>query len=182
MNRALSKTCESCKKQYAPLSNAQRRCLCCRQQICAGCSTRFVGKRYSSSIRSHAFCSSECFYKNRGRFHQSWNKGKHLHYKVWNDGKKLPGGSAHPTWKGGRYKTQGYVYVYVPDHPRIQKRPYVFEHILVAESKLKRYLKHGEVVHHINRIRDDNRPENLEVMTRAEHAMHHDPRGWRHVH
>jgi len=39
----------------------------------------------------------------------------------------------------------------------------VFEHILVAEALLRRYLVEGESVHHINGIRDDNRPENLEL-------------------
>jgi len=39
----------------------------------------------------------------------------------------------------------------------------VFEHILVAEELLRRYLVLGETVHHTNGIRDDKRPENLEL-------------------
>ena len=72
-------------------------------------------------------------------------------------------------WKGGRtIHKAGYVMVRVPDHPRAKKSPYVFEHILVAERILGRYLEPGESVHHRNGVRDDNRPENLELWIRPQ--------------
>ena len=58
--------------------------------------------------------------------------------------------------------------VRAPDHPRARKSPYIFEHILVAEELLGRYLEPGESVHHRNGVRDDNRPENLELWTRPQ--------------
>jgi hypothetical protein len=53
--------------------------------------------------------------------------------------------------------------VRAPEHPRAVSGPY--EHILVAEELLGRYLLDGENVHHRNGVRDDNRPENLELWT-----------------
>ena len=58
--------------------------------------------------------------------------------------------------------------VYAPGHPRAKSSPYVFEHILVAEEMLGRYLMHEETIHHRNGVRDDNRPENLELWTRPQ--------------
>ena len=78
---------------------------------------------------------------------------------------------SNANWKGGRTRHKaGYVMVRAPAHPRVKKSPYVFEHILIAEELLGRYLEPGESVHHRNGVRDDNRPENLELWTRPQPA------------
>lgn len=62
--------------------------------------------------------------------------------------------------------------VYMPDHPRakVNRKPYVQEHVLVMEQTLSRYLLPGENVHHKNGVRNDNRPENLELWAVAQPA------------
>lgn len=76
---------------------------------------------------------------------------------------------------GGHEKkrTDGYIKVYVPDHPNCTSDGYVMKHILVVERMIGRHLTKDECVHHINHIRDDNRPENLKLMTKAEHMSMH---------
>jgi len=55
------------------------------------------------------------------------------------------------------------------DHPRAKaNNGYVFEHILVMESSLGRFLVEGETVHHLNGQRDDNRLENLELWAKPQ--------------
>ena len=51
-------------------------------------------------------------------------------------------------WKGGRSKHKaGYVMLRIPDHPRAGTSGYVFEHILVMERVLGRYVLPDESVH-----------------------------------
>ena len=76
-------------------------------------------------------------------------------------------GNLNGNWKGGKTRHQkGYVMRNMPEHPRANtSKMYVFEHILVMEDYLGRYLDVGEMIHHKNCIKDDNRIENLELWT-----------------
>lgn len=73
------------------------------------------------------------------------------------------------------YSKMGKYYcTYAPGHHRATKEGYVYVHILVAEEKLGRKLKKGEVVHHVDENKLNNDPDNLIVFkTNADHAAYH---------
>lgn len=86
-------------------------------------------------------------------------------------------GVDHHLWTGGRFITRyGYVKVYARDHPQADTKGYYWEHRLVMERMLGRLLRKDEFVHHKNEVKDDNRPENLELMSKAEHNAEHAPK------
>jgi len=138
---------------------------------CKLCGKKFVA--FASVIRKGygIFCSPSC----RSKFN---NTGKPMNEKT----KKAMAqarshklhGKGNPMWKGGKIiHSAGYIWIYMPKHPLADKRKYVFEHRLVMEKKLGRYLTEDEVVHHKNQIKTDNRIPNLIVMSKSEHMRLH---------
>jgi len=103
------------------------------------------------------------------------SKGKPaLHTSVRN---RLQLGSKHPCWKGGKYVDHhGYVMVNVR-YGRSGKKSgwynYRKEHVVVMERKLGRALTKGEVVHHIDGDKTNNKLSNLWLTTYAGHRKAH---------
>lgn len=98
-------------------------------------------------------------------------------------GKRAPNYKDRPT-------ANGYIFRHVAGHPFANAKGLLQEHRLVAEEHLRErfpgspflvrvdgvaYLRPEIDVHHINEIKDDNRVENLQPMTKAQHiAIHRD--------
>lgn len=116
----------------------------------------------SGQLRSHWLCKCDC-----GNTHiVSTNVLRNKDYtrSCGCDFARLKRGKDHYAWKGGRSKApNGYIRLNMPEHPNAMVNGQVLEHIFVMGRTIGRPLLLGESVHHLNGIKDDNRPENLEL-------------------
>lgn len=136
----------------------KRRCVHCKKEFLL--SPR-LGINWAKKTNRGRFCGQNCYFLYR--------KGKRFSIKS-EFSKEKTKGETHPRWKGGKEITKyGYVKIYLPGHPRVHKNK-VFEHIFVMEKHLGRYLKKGEVVHHIDRNKVNNNISNL--MLFPTHSAH----------
>ena len=181
MSRRITKLCRWCAKEFSlPPCRDWRDHYCstgCGREhrtylakeldrICVICGSAYRSRR-SLELRT---CSPQCAgIRLRGRKQRPEEIRNRLEswYRNGNAERlRAKRGPAHPQFKG-RKVSDGYVWIWT------EARGYIQEHRLVAEQTIGRKLGSDEVVHHKNEIRDDNRPENLVVMTRAEHMEEH---------
>lgn len=109
-------------------------------------------------VTSRAQRCRSCEGKNK------WNLGK-IHSPL------LIRGENHPNRTGIRHKdSHGYILVYKPNHPRANNHGCVFEHILVWEEAHGKPLPEGWIIHHLNGVQADNRPQNLAGMSTTKHS------------
>ena len=88
--------------------------------------------------------------------------------------------SGENSWNfhGYRRRTpKGYIALYMPEHPSAGADGCVFEHRYVIEKALGYTLPDGFDIHHINGKKDDNRIDNLVVMTHKAHTILHNKEG-----
>lgn len=75
--------------------------------------------------------------------------------------------------KGYATTGNGYKLLLAKQHPNADSKGYVREHVLVMEAHIGRHLKPEECVHHKDRNKLNNAIDNLELLTRSEHAALH---------
>ena len=87
------------------------------------------------------------------------------------------GSRSHRNWKGGRKREHDYMLLLLrPDdffYSMTTMRGYALEHRLIMARHLGRCLQPWEIVHHKNDIKDDNRLDNLALLTNSEHVKLH---------
>jgi hypothetical protein len=87
--------------------------------------------------------------------------------------RKFKRGHNRGNWNGGKLETNGYIMRLNPNHPFADSNGYIMEHRLVWEKYHKACLLPWIHIHHNNHVRDDNRIENLEPITKSEHHRLH---------
>ncbi len=88
------------------------------------------------------------------------------------------GDSLMPFYRKDLLKTKtdngdGYRWIYTMHNDSGRKPGWISEHILIAEWMAGRRLNDSEAVHHLNFIKNDNRPENLIIMENNDHLRYH---------
>ena len=140
-----------------PVSNQRIRCEMCWKKVhrnnktkrnCANCGNELEILPYVAKAKVHSFCNKECC--------NEWQRREP------NEGPR----------KGRTVYGKGYAWVYDPDRPKNRRR--IHEHTLIGEQTLGRRLKQGELVHHINMNKTDNRHCNLLICDQWYHRwLHH---------
>lgn len=142
--------------------------------ICPICNKKFHVKPYVLAKYKNHYCSLECHKLAK----KEYMKGKKNHQY----GLK---GSKNSSWKSDKKVTNyGYIKVRCLEHPFKDCDGFVFEHRLIAEKYLlnnensieingKKYLKPNYTVHHKDENKINNKPENLEIMTKERHSKIH---------
>jgi len=132
-------------------------------KACPICNKQFFTYPHRIKDKRGQFCSKTCKYiaghtDKTKKLMSKLSKGR----PAWNKGKIVPA-LRKPRTKITLDK-DGYVLIYKPEHPFAKgstNKIYVLKHRFVMEQHIGRYLKPTEIVHHINKNRQDNSIENL---------------------
>jgi len=84
-------------------------------------------------------------------------------------------GIGHPKWKQiGTVRSDGHGYNYIKIQNGQGPKNWKYEHWAVMENHLGKKINWKKYcIHHINEIKNDNRIENLKLMTKFEHKSFH---------
>ncbi len=116
-----------------------------RNRIWPDRNCKHCGNAFRPSDGASKYCSRPCAWANNG--------GKNKKETHW--------------WKNASGYIEGRIWVSETRNIRVKQHRYV------VELAIGRKLLPHESVHHINGVKDDNRLENLEVMSHGEHTREH---------
>ena len=158
---------------------------------CAECRAEFETYPGWAKRGKHKYCGKACRMAANARFLRENTTRGRRHSETAREKMSEAARGRHvmersSQWKGGRFQDkQGYVKVMIATLP-LEQQPlamamahkgsgtrYVSEHRLVAAVARGAPIGRDEVVHHKNGIKDDNRPENLEILPRDGHTKEH---------
>jgi len=166
------KICPACGKKFPIFVNCKKeqkfcnnRCYWNRGTIIVGLKgKKWLQEEYEQKRKSTHQIAREI--KCRNNIVSYYLKKYQIKIRSKGDAQRGKFGEFSHYWKGGRLKTtQGYIRIANPKWPGPGQKRYVFEHRYQMEVHLNRPLNKDEHVHHINSIRDDNRIENLTLIS-----------------
>lgn len=119
------------------------------------------GKKLTPLLGPHGRRYEQCTFPGCRKKHHAGGlcRGHHTQRKRGQPLRPLGG-------KGFWIDQKGYVWIKCPEpeHPNAQsRRGWIAEHVWVMSQLLGRPLRRGESVHHVNNIKHDNRPDNLQL-------------------
>jgi len=192
------KECIHCMVKFTPKSLSSKGLFCSRlcannysiasrkknlELVCNNCGNYFYSTPGELKFRKKIlFCSIIC--RNKGLIQQN----KHMVVICSSCGAKLDVLKSRFKNKKNCFCDNNCRLSYFKLNPQNRKKGYWYEngyrvlsisgkpikeHIFVMQNKIGRKLHKSEVVHHINQNRSDNRIENLQLLTRAEHQALH---------
>lgn len=137
--------------------------------LCDWCKKKFSPTVYQRSKKrkgSSIFCSKKC----TNKFNSERQKGSKNSFYGKKHTKEFIEKFRKSVTKTGKSKNaNGYITINVcENYPNG-----ILEHRKIVQDHIGRELSSNEIVHHINGIRDDNRIENLQIMTPSEHTKLH---------
>lgn len=163
---------------------------------CIVCGIKVSKQRSPAGMKTEPkFCSQKC----SGAYRHSLKKGPTQNFKgiceqcgkefttYKNPARKEPRfcsvkcigesqkGNKNPAYNCGRYfDSNGYVVLFMPEHPFCGTKKTVLEHRFIMECKIGRYLENEECVHHIDGNKANNNPNNLMLFkNNSEHIKYH---------
>ncbi len=99
-------------------------------------------------------------------------RGRKLGFKISEVTREKISGKKPHNYKGFAKCDQGYIMIYKANHPLSKHNGYVYQHRLIMEKHLGRYLRPEERIHHLDCDKTNNIIENLHLF--KNHTEHND--------